>query len=148
MNIAQIHLAFNHFPVVGTILAFGILLWGYLGKKDQIKIVGIALMIISALTAIVAMTSGEGTEEMVEHKPLVTKELIHSHEEAAEASMIAINVTAILCIAWFFMNRLNKNNQEKMFVLILIMTVVSFLLVASAAHKGGMIRHDEIRTTN
>lgn len=48
MNGAQIHLALNHFPIAGTFLALIILLWGFFSKKEQIKTVGIALIIISA----------------------------------------------------------------------------------------------------
>ncbi|MGZ3789995.1 MAG: DUF2231 domain-containing protein [Bacteriovorax sp.] len=146
MNAAQIHLAFNHFPIAGTMLALAILLWGFFAKKDQIKMVGISILIVSALTAFIVMESGEDSEKIVEHKPLVSKNLIHEHEEAAEASMIAIQVTAVLGIAWLVMNRLKKEHQEKIFALMLVANLASAGLVANAAHKGGQIRHDEIRS--
>ena len=82
---------------------------------------------------------------LVEDKPLVTKTLIHQHEEAADASMIAIELTAVLGIAWLVMYKLRKNHLEKIFVLMLVSNLVSALMVADAAHKGGLIRHDEIR---
>ena len=145
MNEAQIHLSLNHFPIAGTILAFIVLLWGFFTKKDQIKIVGIALMIISALIAVIVSQTGDGAEMLVEDKPLVTKTLIHQHEEAADASMIAIELTAVLGIAWLVMYKLRKNHLEKIFVLMLVSNLVSALMVADAAHKGGLIRHDEIR---
>ena len=146
MTAAQIHLAFNHFPIAGTILAFMVLLWGFFAKMDQIKIVGIALMIVSALAGFVVMQSGDGAEEIVEHKPLVTKQLIHAHEEAADAGMIAIQITAVLGIAWLVMYRMKKNHLEKVFALMLVSNLVSAGLIADAAHKGGQIRHDEIRS--
>jgi uncharacterized membrane protein len=147
MNAAQIHLALNHFPVAGTMLAFAVLAWGFFAKKDQIKIVGVALALVSAVTTIIVLQSGEGAEEIVEHKPLVTESLIHEHEEAAEASMVAIQLTAVLGIAWLVMFRLKKDHQEKVFALMLITSIVSSGLIADAAHKGGQIRHDEIRKT-
>lgn len=145
MNEAQIHLALNHFPIAGSILAFFVLLWGFFVKKEQIKIVGIALLIVSALSAFIVMESGEGAEEIVEDKPLVTKSLIHEHEEAAEAGMVAIQITAVLGIAWLVMNRMKKNHLEKIFALILLSNLISSGLIANAAHKGGLIRHDELR---
>ncbi|MDD4976042.1 MAG: hypothetical protein PHY93_16930 [Bacteriovorax sp.] len=145
MNAAQIHLALNHFPIAGTMLALVVLVWGFLVKKDQIKIVGITLMIISALAGIVVAQTGDGAEEIVEHKPLVTKNLIHQHEEAADTAMIAIQITAVLGIAWLIMYRLKKNHLEKIFALMLVTNLASAVLVADAAHKGGQIRHDEIR---
>jgi uncharacterized membrane protein len=145
MNEAQIHLALNHFPIAGSILAFFVLVWGFFAKKEQIKIVGIALLIVSALSAFIVMESGEGAEEIVEDKPLVTKSLIHEHEEAAEAGMVAIQITAVLGIAWLVMNRMKKNHLEKIFALILLSNLISSGLIANAAHKGGLIRHDELR---
>lgn len=145
MNAAQIHLALNHFPIAGTMLALVVLAWGFFVKKDQIKIVGITLIIISALAGIVVAQTGDGAEEIVEHKPLVTKHLIHEHEEAADAAMIAIQITAALGIAWLVMYRLKKNHLEKIFALMLVTNLASAVLVADAAHKGGQIRHDEIR---
>lgn len=145
MNAAQIHLALNHFPVAATMLAFGILLWGFFTKKDQIKIVGIALAIVSALSTIIVFQTGEGAEEIVEHKPLVTEHFIHEHEEASEAAMIAIHLTALLGISWLVMFRIKKVHQEKVFALMLLTSLISSGLIANAAHKGGQIRHDEIR---
>ncbi len=145
MNAAQIHLALNHFPVAATMLALGILLWGFFAKKDQIKMVGIALTIVSALSTVIVFQTGEGAEEIVEHKPLVTEHFIHEHEEAAEAAMMAIELTAVLGIAWLVMFRLKKDHQEKIFALMIITSIVSSGLIANAAHKGGQIRHDEIR---
>lgn len=145
MNAAQIHLAFNHFPVAGVILALGVLLWGFFARNDQIKIVGITLIFVSALTSIVVMTSGEGAEDIVKRKPLVTKEIIHHHEEAAEAAMISIQLSALVGVAWLVMRRLKKSHLEKVFALIVLITLVSAVLAANAAHKGGMIRHDELR---
>jgi uncharacterized membrane protein len=145
MNAAQIHLALNHFPVAATMLAFGILLWGFFTKKDQIKVVGIALAIISALSTVIVFQTGEGAEEIVEHKPLVTEHFIHQHEEAAEAAMIAIELSAVLGIAWLVMFSFKKDHREKIFALMLIGSLASSVLIANAAHKGGQIRHDEIR---
>ena len=145
MNSAQIHLALNHFPIAGTILAFIVLVWGFFTKKDQIKIVGIALMIVSAFIGIIVFETGDGAEEIIEHKPLVTKQLIHEHDEAAEKAISAILLTAVLGMAWLLMFKLKKGHQEKVFALILLANLISAGLVADAAHKGGQIRHDEIR---
>ena len=145
MNGAQIHLAFNHFPIAGTFLALMVLVWGLIAKKDQIKMVGVALMIVTALTAIIVMQTGDGAEEIVEHKPLVTEHYIHEHEEAAEKALIAIQITAVLGIAWLVMLRMKKNQLDKVFGLMILTNLVSAGLIADAAHKGGQIRHDEIR---
>ncbi len=146
MTGAQIHLALNHFPIAGTILALLVLVWGLFSKKDQIKTVGIGLLLVSSITAFIVANSGDSAEEIVEHKPLVTKELIHEHEEAADRAMIAIQLTAVLGIAWLIANKLQKGYQSKIFAAMILTNVISAGMIADAAHKGGQIRHDEIRS--
>ncbi len=145
MNSAQIHLALNHFPIAGTILAFLVLMVGLIVKKDQVKMVGIGLLLIGTISGVIVASSGDGAEEIVEHKPLVTKGLIHEHEEAADGAMVALYLSSALGIAWLAMYKMKKNHLEKVFYLMLLTNLVSSLMVANAAHKGGQIRHDEIR---
>lgn len=144
MNAAQIHLAFNHFPIVGSFFALVILIWGLVVKKDQIKTVGMVLIILSSLFSIIANSSGEGAEDLVKNKPLVTKEHIHAHEEAAEGAMIALSAAAVLGLVWLVMLRLNHKYKEKLLVFIVLVNVITVGLFANAAHKGGLIRHEEI----
>lgn len=146
MSAAQIHLALNHFPIAGIILSFPILLWGLIAKKEQIKIVGIAMIFVASLSAFAVMQTGDGAEEIVEHKPLVTKNLIHEHDEAAEKAMAAIQACAVLSIAWIVLNKKNHAFQDKVLYAILVVNLAGAGLVANAAHLGGMIRHDELRS--
>jgi hypothetical protein len=37
MNATHIHLLLNHFPVIGTLIGSGLLLWGIVKKQDNIK---------------------------------------------------------------------------------------------------------------
>lgn len=85
---------------------------------------------------------------MVEHKPLVTEHLIHEHEEAADKAFIAIELTAVLGIAWLISNKLQKSYKGKIFATMILTNIISTGLIADAAHKGGQIRHDEIRSKN
>ena len=145
MTAAQIHLALNHFPIAGSILALVILIWGLVAKSDQIKMVGIGLIIIASVTGGIVAATGDGAEEIVEHKPLVTEHLIHEHEEAADAAAMAMYLASVFGIAWLVMKKLNKPHSEKVFIALLIVNLASAGMVANAAHKGGQIRHDEIR---
>ena len=148
MTPAQIHLALNHFPIAGMIISFMILLWGLFSKIDHIKTVGITIMLLSSVLGFVVAQTGDGAEEIVEHKPLVTEQYIHEHEQAADIAMVVFDISAFLGVVWFIL-RWRKNNQaEKVFYLIIVSVFSSSILIADAAHKGGQIRHDEIRINN
>lgn len=37
MNLAHLHLLLNHFPIIGTIVAFGLFITSFVGKNDDLK---------------------------------------------------------------------------------------------------------------
>jgi hypothetical protein len=89
--------------------------------------------------------SGEGAEEIVEHKVGVTKTLIHEHEESAEVSLVLVELTAALALSWIFAKRFKDQICHYLEKIVLVMSLLALVLVAQTAHLGGMIRHDEIR---
>ena len=146
MNGAQIHLAISHFPIAGMVFSLIIFGMAFMLKVEKIRLVSIMIICLSAISALIMMESGEHAEEIVEHKPLVTKELIHSHEEAAEAANVAIIITAVLGIIYLVLEKFGKKAADKVFIAVIIANLASVGLVANAAHLGGQIRHDEIRS--
>jgi uncharacterized membrane protein len=145
MNQAQIHLALNHFPIGGSILALLFLVWGLLRKKDDIKFAAVSLVIICAVAALPVYFTGEGAEKIVEHKPLVTEEVIHPHEEAAEAALIVFEISALLAIGWIVSKKKNTGHDQIIYYALIGFLTVTSALMAKTAHYGGQIRHDEIR---
>jgi uncharacterized membrane protein len=146
MNQAQIHLALNHFPIAGAYLSFAFLVWGLLRKKDDIKFAAISLIIISGIAVLPMYFTGEGAEKVVEHKPLVTEEVIHPHEEAAEAAVVVYSVAALLAISWIIMKRKNKGPDAIVYKSLIGLMAITSVLIGRTAHLGGQIRHDEIRS--
>lgn len=146
MNQAQIHLALNHFPIAGAYLSLAFLVWGLFRKKDDIKFAAISLIIISGIAVLPMYFTGEGAEKVVEHKPLVTEEVIHPHEEAAEAAVIAYSIAALLAISWVVMKRKNAGPDTVVYKTLIGLMAITSVLIARTAHLGGQIRHDEIRT--
>lgn len=101
--------------------------------------------IISGIAIIPMDLSGDGTKEIVKQKAGVTRELIHEHEEMAEKAVIVFGVTSVLAIAWFICKKKKPSFTNKIEIFTLIMAIISMIIVAQAAHLGGMIRHDELR---
>lgn len=145
MNAAQIHLAMLHFPIAGVFLGLLFLLWGLLWKAGWAKKAGLTLFLISGLTVLPVFLSGEGAEEIVEGKPLVTDALIEDHEHAAERAFYITLLLAGLSVATLFAEGRKYRFAKAMSIFSLSLGVVSAALLAQAAHLGGMIRHDELR---
>jgi uncharacterized membrane protein len=138
----------NHFPIIGTILAIGILTAGLLNKNQSIINTAYVLFIIGAIFGILSMNTGEGAEEMVENMPGIGWEIIHDHEELAEKMALLLNVLGLLSIIALYLNY-KKNTKEKLVSLfILAIGIASLFVVQKVGTSGGEIRHTEIRASS
>lgn len=143
MDALHLHLIINHLPVIGSLLGTLVLLFAWLTKNNNTFLAAYFLLILSAAGAAVANESGEEAEERVEHLPGFDKQLIHDHEEAAEAAMGAmIALGAMSVVAAFFLYR--NSNPAWMTPVVLIAAVIAFALAARAGNLGGKIRHTEL----
>ena len=84
MNDAHLHLLVNHFPIIGTIFGLGILISGLFLKNNSVKNTAYVLFITAAIFGFLAISTGEGAEEIVEDFPNIGKKIILEHEEIAE----------------------------------------------------------------
>lgn len=146
MNAAQVHLALNHLPIGLVVVGAPLLLAAILRKSNELKAAASIVLLFSALTAIPVFLSGEPAEEIVEHRAGVSEGIIHEHEEAAELSLILIEVIGVLVLAAWLFERFRAPLPPAVWFGILGLTLVSLGLFIRTAHLGGLIRHEEIRS--
>lgn len=145
MNDAHLHLIVNHFPIIGTIFGFGILIAGMLLKNNSVRNTSYFLFVVAAIFAGLSMATGEGAEELVEDMPNIGKKIIHVHEELAEKLAIALYVLGTASLIGLFLNN-KKNSKEKLVsYFILGLAIVAIYLAQLVGTSGGEIRHTEIR---
>lgn len=145
MNAAQVHLALNHLPIGLVIVGAPLLLAAIVRKSKELKAAASIVLIASALTAIPVFLSGEPAEEVVEHRTGVSEAAIHEHEEAAELSLIVIELIGALVLAAWLAERFKARVPSLAWFAIFGLTLVALGLFIRTAHLGGLIRHDEIR---
>ena len=146
MNNVHLHLVFNHLPIIFPIVGLIILLIGVFTKSEISKQNAYLIFIIGALTAVIAMATGEGAEEGIEHLQGVSEELIKTHEEAAELfaelSYLLGGLSLIALITSY-----KKASISKIFLWIVLATsIVALFFAQKAGVTGGEIRHTEIRS--
>ena len=101
LNAAQIHLSLNHFPVVLAVVSLPFLAWGLFRGSELSRKTGLMLALLAAVTAVPAFLTGEPAEEVVERLG-ASDALVHEHEEAAEAALVAVLAFGSLAAAaWF-----------------------------------------------
>jgi uncharacterized membrane protein len=145
MNEAHLHMVVNHFPIIGTILAIGILIAGLLSKNRSIINTSYVLFVIGAIFGILSMNTGEGAEELVEDMPGIGWKIIHEHEELAEKMALLLDILGVLSLVGFYL-QFKKNAKEKLVsYIILLIGVASLFVIQKVGTSGGEIRHTEIR---
>lgn len=145
MNDAHWHLVVNHFPIIGTILALGILITGLFLKNNSVKNTAYVLFIVAAIFAIFSMQTGEGAEEMVEDFPRIGKEIIHKHEELAEKLALILYVLGGISLVGLFLNAKNHSKAKLVSFIAVTVAIVAVYLSKLVGTSGGEIRHTEIR---
>ncbi|MGF2411961.1 hypothetical protein [Ferruginibacter sp.] len=147
MNATHLHLLLNHFPVIGTLIGSGLLLWGIVKKQDNVKSIAAALLALMAIIAIPVYLTGEPAEESVEKLPAVSEAMIELHEDAASIAIWLMGITGIASLAALLFAWQKRKTAGVVFVAAAVLSVVCFAAMARTGYYGGQIRHSEIRDT-
>jgi uncharacterized membrane protein len=146
MDSTHLHLMLNHFPVLGIMIGFLILLWGVLRGFEEVKTVGLVVLVLTAIAAIPVYLTGEPAEEIVENLPGVSEQIIELHEDSALFSLILAIATGVLAFAGLIFKRFSSANVARFSMYaVLLLSFISGTLMARTAYLGGQIRHTEIR---
>ena len=146
MNQAHLHLLITHLPVFGSIIGALVLGYALWTKSNHTKNAAYFIFIISAIGAGIAYLTGEGAEHAVKHLPGVTKNLIEIHEDAAMYALISLIVLGGISVIALVMSRFKTSFTKYTSTIILLISLISFGLVARTGYLGGQIRHTEIST--
>ncbi len=143
MNLAHLHLLLNHFPIIGTAIAVGLLLIALAAKSDDLKRASLAVFFGLALLALPAYMSGNGAQMMLTGREGVSDALMNAHQEAALLALIFMEITGV--VAWFGLWQYRRNSRPAAWNIpaVLVLSILSFGLMARAGNTGGEVRHPE-----
>jgi hypothetical protein len=145
VNWAHVHLMINHIPVIGLPGVILLLAYALIRKSEEVKMVSFGLFVLIALAAIVVFSTGEAAEEVVKHVPGVTEAYIGRHEEAAELSLVLMEVLGVVSLTGLFLLRRFGAIPKWAVAIVLLLSLITAAVVGYTANLGGEIRHTEIR---
>ncbi len=148
MNATHLHLLLNHFPLIGTLIGSGLLLWGIIKKQNNIKTTASALLVIMAILAVPVFLTGEPAEESVEKLSSVSESMIELHESAAKLAIWLMGITGLVSLAAIIFSIQKRPGSQLLFTIAFGLSVICFAAMARTGYYGGQIRHSEIRDTN
>jgi len=147
MDATHIHLLLNHIPILGSLFALCLLLYGLIRKNASLEQAGLVTFVIAGLFALPVFFSGEDAEDAVEKLAGVSEFFIEEHEDLALIALWAIIVTAVLSLIGLYTYH-TKKRSVPLRAAIVIAAIVSFAMMTLTGSHGGKIRHSEIRGTD
>ena len=144
MNGAEIHMLFNHLPVIGFVGLVPALAVALVLKSVDIKRFVLLATVVVGASAMAAGSTGDGAEDVAKHLPGVTKAKIHAHEEMADKATPLALLTAAAAGAVFFLQRKRPGALNAGLAGVLVLSIASAVVMGVTAHEGGKIRHPEI----
>ena len=145
MNPAHLHLMVNHVPVIGAILAAGLLGYGVFTKSSDLSRVALGLFVLMAVAGLAVYLTGEPAEEMVERLAGVSETALHLHEDAALIATILLGAYGLFAAGVLLVYRRRGTVlPASTAMLAFALSLVPVATMGYTANLGGHIRHDEI----
>lgn len=146
MNPTHIHLLITHLPIFGSFLGALVLAQGIWTKSNSAKIAAYYVLIISSVGAGIAYLTGEAAEETVENIAGIAETMVEEHEEFALFALISLIILGVAALAGVILTTKRSTLSSGVAKLILVISLISFGLVARTGYLGGQIRHTEINS--
>jgi uncharacterized membrane protein len=144
MNGAHIHLLLNHIPVLGSIFALILLLYGMFSGNKTIQITSLVALVLVTLLSIPAYLSGEEAEHLVEHIIGVNKIAMDAHEDQAEIAFWILLMNGAIALGTLIPAIKTQILSRPLLWINLVLLVIVVALMARTGYTGGQIRHSEI----
>lgn len=144
MDQTHIHLLANHLPVIGSILAVFVLLYGMFTANSNTKNAAYFLFIIAALGGVITYLTGEAAEETVETIAGINNQTVETHEDLGLYALVSLIILGVAALVSLIAGFKNSVFSKPLSYITLFIALITFGITAYTANSGGKIRHPEI----
>src|SRR5262245_63183565 len=144
MNFAHLHLMLNHFPIIGTVVGFVLVLVSRTTKRDELNQAGLGALFIMALLTLPIFVTGAFAEGAVNNPEVST--LLEKHKDAALLAFVFMEITGILAWLGLWQSRRFSHPARWNRSSVLFLSVVTLVLMMRTGTIGTGIRHPEVRS--
>jgi uncharacterized membrane protein len=144
MALSHLHLILNHVPVIGSVVALGLLLLGIARRSVDLRRAGLEVFAIVALLTLPVYLTGLGAQTQVVDRtdPLMTG--IRAHHDAALVGSAFMLLTGLFAWIALWQTRRMARPAPGVQGAVLLFAVLTMALMGRAANLGGQIRHPEV----
>ena len=144
MALSHLHLVLNHAPVIGSAIAFGLLLLAMVRRSADLRRAGLEVFVIVGLLTLPAYLSGIGGQKEITERPEVAVAMVRAHHDAALLGSIGMLFTVMVAWVGLWQTRRLTRPARGVFGAVVLLAIVTLALMGRAANLGGQIRHPEV----
>lgn len=144
VNVSHLHLLLNHVPTVGSVAGLGLLLLALVRRNDHLMRASLEVLFIVAMLTLPVYLSGVAAEGAIEGLEGVSVEAIEIHESAALWGFVWMQITGLVAWLALWQSRRVPRPPRAGVAAVLLLSVLTVVVMATAATLGGEIRHPEI----
>ena len=140
-NAIHVHLMLNHAPLFGELFAAALLLAAAAARSKTLLRTALGVVLITALASIPVFFSGRAAADVIGKVVGIDQEAIDPHKEAAERFLFVAEAAGLAAVA-----ALLRPGRTTIGVAT-VLTLLSLGLAGWTAERGGLIHHNELRTS-
>lgn len=145
MTAAHFHLLVNHVPILGSAFALFLLLLSLHPRfGTNVRRAALVFFVITGLFSFISVESGEAAHHMIHGAPGILSSNVEAHEEAAETANVFAIITGLAALFLLVMEWIDRKLPGFVKWVVYLLGIVTFVLMAIAGEKGGLIRHPEV----
>src|SRR2546427_7629361 len=144
MNLAHLHLLLNHFPTIGTMVAIGLFVASLIAKNDDLKRTSLGIFFVIALISLPTYVTGNAAQALIKGQAGVSAVLMAKHQDAALLAFVFMEITGLVSwlVLWQYRRQLRMSQSN--LAAVLVLSAVTFGLMAWASNIGGEVPHPGI----
>lgn len=146
MDWAYLHLAINHFPIIGVFIGTFLLLAGIIFQNQGVKISGLGTILFAGIMSVFAYLTGDPAEEAVKVIPDVAKSLVSRHEYIAAIGMYILIPSVLIAALTLYSIWKKEKSARYLIIFTMILSLLSTAAMIYVGRTGGQIRHSEFRS--
>jgi uncharacterized membrane protein len=144
MALSHLHLVLNHVPVIGSVIALGLLLLALVRRSADLRRAGLEVFVIVGLITLPVYLSGLGAQPEVADRPEVSIAVIRAHHDAALLGSVVMLLTGVVAWIGLWQTRRMARPGRAILGAVLLLAVITLALMGRAANLGGQVRHPEM----
>jgi hypothetical protein len=145
MNVAHLHLALNHFPVIGSVFVALLLAYAARRRSDDVTRASLVLAALVGAVSVAVYLTGGPAESLIERLPGFSESLTERHEDVALVATIVVGALGALALLALYLYRGGRALPRRMAPAAFALALVACGVMGYTAYLGGQLRHTEIR---